>query len=435
MVTVRVPFPATLDAINGKSIVSFTRTATDVIFKNRVGTTVATLTIRLPDKTRFTKAIRRLSSFDSDSRDVLIKDWSPGYNSVANLTIPASPPTQAVDCVDWSPDGKYVAIHASAGPVLWWYKRDGDTFTKMADPVYNPTGGSGSLAWSPDGQYLAIGLSFATPYVVVYKRTGDTLTRIAVDPPSQPTTPGKVLVSWSPDGTMLIAATSNSPYLHVWSFVGGAFTKLTTPTAPGSYPWEGSWSPDGQIYVVAHQASPGVTSYKRVGNTLTKYNMFSGATPFLLAGLSCGWSPDGEYFIVVGSAASIGGELSNISMFKRDTGQLTVSRVVSVVPDLPTSSMDFMAWSPDSRYVIFGLNGGGGGIGTIQYMFRRVGDTLELVSQPTTTPAYGGAQSGAWSPDGKHLVVGLGGGGTPAYTAWYKSAMGPIDGLATRLPY
>lgn len=73
--------------------------------------------------------------------------------------------------VAFSPDGVYLAAGHGSSPYLTIYKRDGDTFTKLTNPSALPTGQVNGVAFSPDGVYLAAGQG-NSPYLTIYKRDG-----------------------------------------------------------------------------------------------------------------------------------------------------------------------------------------------------------------------------------------------------------------------
>lgn len=88
-------------------------------------------------------------------------------------------------------DGQYVAIGfgigntgSFSGDSFVWYKRSGDTFSKMTTPAHNFSNQSRvfDLAWSADGTYLAAAQVFdgskSANGLTIFKRSGDTLTAL-----------------------------------------------------------------------------------------------------------------------------------------------------------------------------------------------------------------------------------------------------------------
>jgi hypothetical protein len=81
-----------------------------------------------------------------------------------------------------------MAVVHSGSPYLTIYKRSGDTFTKLANPAALPAGTGNGVAFSADGTYMAVA-HLITPFVTIYKRSGDTFTKLA-NPAALPTSTG-----------------------------------------------------------------------------------------------------------------------------------------------------------------------------------------------------------------------------------------------------
>ncbi|MDP2696132.1 MAG: hypothetical protein Q8O87_02665, partial [bacterium] len=87
------------------------------------------------------------------------------------LANPTDLPASHGQGASFSPDGTYLAIAHSATPFVTIYKRSGDTFTKLANPTDLPASHGQGASFSPDGTYLAIA-HFTTPFVTIYKGAG-----------------------------------------------------------------------------------------------------------------------------------------------------------------------------------------------------------------------------------------------------------------------
>ena len=107
----------------------------------------------------------------------------------------------------------YLCIAHYVSPYLTIYKRSGDTFTKLANPATLPTGIGISAAFSADGTYLCIA-HYVSPYLTIYKRSGDTFTKLP-DPATLPTGAGRS-AAFSVDGIYLCIAHNTSPYLTIY---------------------------------------------------------------------------------------------------------------------------------------------------------------------------------------------------------------------------
>lgn len=86
-----------------------------------------------------------------------------GWDVLAN---PADMPAEGPLDAAWHPDGTYLAICGTDinGPSsdLIVYRRDGDVFTKIADPVENATSNINGVCWDSAGQRLGFGLAVST---------------------------------------------------------------------------------------------------------------------------------------------------------------------------------------------------------------------------------------------------------------------------------
>ena len=192
-------------------------------------------------------------------------------DSFSILPAPDDMPLSAFTYAAWSPDGTYLALTCNDSPKIILYKRSGDTFTRLSITAWTGIGAYSiySPSFSPDGTQLAMGLS-QSPYIAIYSRSGDTFTRIA-DPAALPTGNG-VGVAYSPTGNYLAVAHWNSPFITIYSRSGSTFTKLPNPAG---LPPEGgtgvAWSHDSTyLAMVSGRDAPVLTMYQRSGDTFTR---------------------------------------------------------------------------------------------------------------------------------------------------------------------
>jgi len=199
--------------------------------------------------------------------------------------ISSNPTVFMASDIDFSPDSNYLAIamrfkNLATGdpPFIIIYKRDGDTFTKLPNPdVLPPTGGgsffnnpSGALstAFSANGDYLAVG-HYKSPFVTIYKRNGDTFTKLP-DPSILPQNV-PMGVSFSNDGSYLAGSYFVSPFLIIYKRNNDTFTKLTDPdTLPPAQSDSVDFTSDGNYLAVSHVSTPFITVYKRNEDAFTK---------------------------------------------------------------------------------------------------------------------------------------------------------------------
>ena len=115
----------------------------------------------------------------------IYKQTSTDNFDLLTVTAPDVQPTSALRGLSFSPGGgTYLAVSTASSPRLSIYKRSGDTFTKLADPASLPTNQGREVAFSHDSTYLAIA-TYGSPYIVIYKRSGDTFTKLS-DPATTP---------------------------------------------------------------------------------------------------------------------------------------------------------------------------------------------------------------------------------------------------------
>ena len=132
---------------------------------------------------------------------------------------------------------------------------------KLADPSTLPTGIGYGAAFSSDGTYLCIAHD-TTPYVTIYKRSGDVFTKLP-DPSTLPTGIG-VDSAFSADDTYLCITHSTTPYVTIYKRAGDVFTKLPDPAAlPTGDGRSAAFSADDTYLCIAHTTSSYVTIYKR----------------------------------------------------------------------------------------------------------------------------------------------------------------------------
>jgi hypothetical protein len=128
----------------------------------------------------------------------------------ANIPWVAGP---VIDVVSLSPNGLYLIgadADAAVANRIQFLKYDGVTnsWNVMALPATLPSFGPWSASWHPSGDYVAIGVNATSDRVFVYRRTGDIFTKIA-DPVVRQANQS-VWVKWSPDGTKLACSNGNT---------------------------------------------------------------------------------------------------------------------------------------------------------------------------------------------------------------------------------
>ncbi len=196
----------------------------------------------------------------------------------------------------FSPDGTYLALALKTNGMCV-YKRSGDSFSLLPAPDDMPLGAFTYAAWSPDGTYLALTCN-DSPKIILYKRSGDTFTRLSFTAWTGIGAYSIYSPSFSPDGTQLAMGLSQSPYIAIYSRSGDTFTRLADPAVlPAGNGIGVAYSPTGNYLAVAHWVSPFITIYSRSGSTYTKLPNPAGLPP--ADGTGVAWSHDATYLAMV----------------------------------------------------------------------------------------------------------------------------------------
>ncbi|MDD4414962.1 MAG: hypothetical protein PHR14_10560, partial [Oscillospiraceae bacterium] len=68
----------------------------------------------------------------------------------------------------FSSDDTYMAVAHTTTPFVTIYKRSGDTFTKLANPAALPTGNSNGIVFSSKDDFLIVVNTASDPYITIY---------------------------------------------------------------------------------------------------------------------------------------------------------------------------------------------------------------------------------------------------------------------------
>ena len=220
------------------------------------------------------------------------------------------------NAISFSSDDTYLAVAHDGSPYLTVYKRSGDTFTKLTG-ITAPAGNCYGISLSSDATYLAVA-HYASPFITVYKRSEDTFTKITGITAPTGETLASYDVAFSNDATYLAVAYRASPYLNVYKRSGDTFTKLTGITALAGQGKGVAFSNDATYLAVAYRASPYLNVYKRSGDTFTKLTVSQ--VPALSGyadGFSVSFSSDDTYLAVAHYASPF------ITVYKRSEDTFT----------------------------------------------------------------------------------------------------------------
>lgn len=306
----------------------------------------------------------------------------------AKVANPSTLPGGGSYDVAYSSDGVYMASADLSSPYITVYKRSGDTFTKLDNPDVLPTGQASSVAFSPDAAYLAV-TYYNAPYVLIYKRSGDTFTKLPN--PTYVPDGGSRSVAFSPDGIYMGVAHSGTDIITMYKRAGDTFTKITFPSIVGTAVGGGtiSFSPDGVYFARAHQNGSRIEIYKRSGDTFTKL-----ADPSTLPvgmGNDVSFSPDGVYMAVVHQSSPY------LTIYKRSGDTFTKLPNPETLPPNTANSVSFAPYGgllavahANSPYVS---------------VYKRNGDTFTKLANPATLPTSTG-NGVAFAPFESHITVG-----------------------------
>ena len=116
------------------------------------------------------------------------------------------------------PGDAYLAVAMSVSPYIAIYKKNGDTFTRLPNPATLPTGIAYGVVWNGNHLYCS---HTSYPYVTAYKRTGDTFTKLA----DFTTNEGAVAAGRiATNGGKMAYTFSGAPYFKTVSISGDTFS-------------------------------------------------------------------------------------------------------------------------------------------------------------------------------------------------------------------
>jgi len=258
-----------------------------------------------------------------------------------------------VRATNWSPDGRYLAIGGNtptSGKELQIYSFSGTSLTLVASLDYgtDPNSEVRSVNWSPDGRYLAIGGAYPTSgnEIQIYKFDGSSLTFLT----SQEYGTFVYSVNWSPDGRYLAVGghlPTSGNELQVYSFNGYVLT-LVASKIYGNQLRSVNWSPDGRYLAIGGDHASAII------DDLQIYN-FNGSSLVLIASKHLTtnivtfvrWSPDG-YYLVATCVNGVSDKTIQIYKFESSSLTLAASQYLSA------SGAWSADWRADGKYLAIG---------------------------------------------------------------------------------
>ena len=370
------------------------------------------------------------------SNGVLCLDNSVTLSSAAQTRMDTLSGKTSVDAttvitVDWSPDGKYLAIGTNGGN-LEIYQFDSIGSPILVNVASKTEGVTiQSVTWRPDGRYLAVGTNAnPTPSepgnrignnheLQIYRfDTISTVTLIGITSKDQGND-ATISVDWSPDGKYLAIGTGADPesgpdegieYQHearVYSFDGNTLTGIDSKNQDVTVQ-SVSWSPDGKYLAVGTNANPPTSEPNIGGGSELRIYRFDGTILTGIVGIDSpankhlfciDWSPDGRY-IASGSDGYASGTPLKVHHF--DTSQTTSLQEVGSYTHAWRTGGD-VKWSPDGSYIACGFGGGA----WPTYGYLRVFKFTENNLVSAFYKEQGRYTFGvSWRPDGSHIAIG-----------------------------
>lgn len=360
------------------------------------------------------KLMARIGVYDGPSIDVPIVNWYLPFMPNLTLANPSTLPSGSVNALAWSSDGQYLAVGEAASPFVDIYKRSGDILSRINTPNILPGHATLEMGWSPDGKYLAVSHS-SSPYVHIYLRAADSfvllMTLSNMIPPAATVTRA---LSWSPDGKFLAVGFDVPPFF-IWIQIDSndAFTKMSAVSSPGNEPHGLAWDPSS-TYLAISMTNALTVFYKKTDGVLAKLPnpspLPSGATA------AASWSPDGKYVAFPTSVSPY------LVVYKR-SGDMFIK--LSDPATLPTGSLFAVTWSPDGKYLACG-----GSVSPF-FMVYGIDDEDTLIQLPNMPILSGTSRSLSFSPDGNYLAA-VNGSVTPFFNV-YKAAGDVYGGTPKRI--
>jgi WD40 repeat protein len=290
-----------------------------------------------------------------------------------------------------SPDGQFIAVgRSNTGANLSVYKRSGTSLTLVGLAVTTGVNIE-TLDWSQDGRFIAVGGVTGKGFAVYSFNGSSTPTIVG----STVTTDGVTGVHWSPDGKYIAVACYDEKYVRIYSFDGiGKPTLVYTSSSIGVNGTSVDWSRDGKF--IAFTSWDNIYIFRFNGSTLTQIGNY--IDPDFGGIRSVRWSPDNRFI----SVAS-GDNLSVNAAIYRFDGTSTPTIVGASIKAARSAMTN--RWSPDGRYIAYGGTITNATTGTVQiYQFDGISRPRKITPIITNS---GASMSGIeWSPDSNFIIAG-----------------------------
>ncbi len=368
----------------------------------------------------------------------------PTFDTLTSVTSvnPDDGTGDTVLALDWSPDGKYVAVGGTISGttnndlLVYRFDRPSEVLTLVtsANPDLGSTGDTvNTVAWSPDGNYLAVGGAISGTtfnndlFIYRFDNVNDFLSSVtSVNPGGGSNADTVNAVDWTPDGKYLavggtiLGTTGNDLYVYQFDRVAETLTQVASvnPDAGGTSDsvFAVNWSPDG-IYLAAGGTISGTTNDDLFVYT---FNPSTGFLSQIVAVAPAGsttnpintvqWSPDGNY-LAVGRTLTVS-KTSDLFIYRFSRSAQTLTQVDAIQVggnSGATDSVNSVNWSPAGKYLaVGGTITGGTDEDFFIYLFDRTTETLTSLfsANPDSGSTTDTVNAVSWSPDGGYIAVG-----------------------------
>ena len=342
----------------------------------------------------------QFSTISKDSKQVAY-EWYNEKNQVEIRVVPmegsgipesrrvfANPDVESVNVSDWSPDGKWLAVHLRrkdlSSQVALVSVADGELRVLKTVDWRGPS----KLFFSPDGKYIAYDLptSEASEHrsIFVMARDGSRET-VVVAHPSQ-----NIVMGWTPGGKSLLFSSDRTGAMSLWALpvADGKSSGSPQQVKPEGSDWSLGITDAGALLVFKSVGSQDIRVATLDVGAGRIVEGAPGPVPNYIASRGRpDWSRDGRY-LSYASCGNLGGGGCKLLIRSMETGQ---------VRELPHRLSYFVTarWSPDgSTFVTQGTDRKG----------RKGIYTMDSRSGDTTLVVEGNFAEPQWLPDGKSIT-------------------------------
>lgn len=318
-----------------------------------------------------------------------------GENIISNFSaLPScSSLGYTIQALDWSYDGKYVAVAASNGYV-YIFQYDQSTGPNCTPVASLSVGTIYDLEWHPNQYYLAIGSNTAPRIRVYYfdpTAIPPSLTQVAsATPANQVNT-----VTWHPAGNFLLACYLNRT-IATYKFVmpGGLSAPVTFTFAAGSFSGTyhtASWNGDGSYFVVGVGTRIELFLFTDSGTSFSMTRLDEQNVSGTVQTISWSWIDDR---IALGTNLAA----NYVQLWQRNSSN--VLQFIRNATTQPSATVNTVSWSPEGDNLLAGTNVSGASNQLYLYNW----DETTLMSQTGTYA--GNVMRSSWRNDNCTVSVG-----------------------------